>query len=181
MNLDSTFLSVNISVSPFSTVDRKKRPRNDRRIQECAMSIQRTFQEAIMGHLHSRTEIVISLHVLAQDGGFFAACINATSLALIDAGVPMYDYVSACSTALYDSISPLLDPNNAEESDLPFLTVATIGKTEKVSMLLLESKVPLDRLESLIAVTISGCHSLRDQMDRQVRKHGHLRITKRSE
>ena len=65
-NIDRAFLSVNITISPFSTIERKKRLRNDRRLQEAAMIIQRSFQQAIMGHLHARTEIVISLVVLAR-------------------------------------------------------------------------------------------------------------------
>lgn len=174
---DRAYISVNISVSPFSTTDRKKRGRNDKRVQEMNSILQRTFEEAVIGHLNPRTEISINLHVLAQDGGMFPTCVNATTLALIDAGIPMYDYVSACSSAIYD-VNPLLDPNTLEESDLSFLTIGIIGKSEKISMLLLENRMPLDRVESVLALSISGCHSIRDQMDRQVRSHGKERIEK---
>lgn len=180
LSSDSTTLTVNLNISPFSTTERKKRTRADRRVQEMAMSIQRTFQEAVLGHLNPRTEITISLHVLAQDGGMFPACVNATTLALIDAGVPMYDYVSACSTGIFDT-NPLLDLNNIEESDLSFLTVGTIGKTDKISLLLLENRMALDRLESVLAVAISGCKSIRDQMDHHVRTHCNDRLSKQDQ
>jgi exosome complex component RRP41 len=176
--VQKVYLSVNVEVSPFSTADRKKRVHNDRRIQELNTVIQRTFQEAILGHLHPRTEISIALHVLEQDGGMLPALVNAATLALIDAGIPMYDYVSACSTAVYD-INPLLDPNGLEEGDVSFLTAGIIGKSNKISTLLMENRIPLDRLEGLIALTISGCHAIRDMMDKEVRLHGSNRLGKK--
>uniref|UniRef100_A0A060T9F2 Ribosomal RNA-processing protein 41 n=1 Tax=Blastobotrys adeninivorans TaxID=409370 RepID=A0A060T9F2_BLAAD len=178
-NVDRAYVSVSINIAPYSTTDRNKRARNDRRVQEMSMIIQRTFDQVILGHLHPRTEIAVSIHVLAQDGGMFAACVNATCLALIDAGVPMYNYVSASSAALYDSTA-LLDPNNLEEQELSFATVGVVGKSEKTCMLLLENRLPLDRTEPVLALAIAGCHSLQDQMDRQVRKHGKHRLEKRS-
>lgn len=174
--VDQVYLTVTINVAPFSSIDRRKRMRNDRRIQELQTVVQQTFQEAILGHLHPRTEIIISLNVLAQDGGFFAACINATSLALVDAGIPLYDYVSACSCALYDT-TPLLDPNHSEESDLSSMTVALVGKSHSVSTMLLEERIALDRLEAILTISIAGCHSLRDQMDSVVKKHGRRRLS----
>lgn len=174
---ERAYVSVNINVSPFSTIDRKKRGRSDKRVQEMNSILQRTFEEAIIGHLNPRTEITINLHILAQDGGMFPACVNAATLALVDAGIPMYDYVSACSCAIIDT-TPLLDPNTLEEADLSYLTVGIIGKSEKISMLLCENRMALDRIEAVLAVTIAGCHSIRDQMNHQVRAHGKDRLSK---
>lgn len=86
-------------------------------------------------HLYPRTVIDISLYIVAQDGGFFPACINAATLALVDAGIPMYDYISCCSTAMYGS-NPLLDPCHSEEQEVSFVTTGVIGKSDKVSLLL---------------------------------------------
>lgn len=38
--------------------------------------------------------------------------------------------------------------------------------------------MPLDRLESALAVSLSGCHSIRELMDNEVRKHGKSRMSK---
>ncbi|CAN6675176.1 exosome complex component Ski6p [Trichomonascus vanleenenianus] len=176
-NPEALSVAVSLSVSPFSTTDRKKRLRNDRRVQEMAAMLQRTFSEAVLGHLHPRTQLTISLHVLAQDGGLLPACINAATLAVMDAGVPLYDYVSACSAALFEA-TPLLDPSNLEENDLPFLTVGIIGQSEKVSLLLLENRMALDRLESVLAIAIAGCRDIRTKMDRAVRAYGRQRLQK---
>jgi exosome complex component RRP41 len=132
-----------------------------------------------MTHLFPRSTISINLHVLSQDGSLLAACINATTLALIDAGIPMQDYVVACtagSTSSYardgDSADPLLDLNGLEEQELPGLTAATLGATEKVITLVMETQVQVDRLEGMLAVAVDGCKQVREIFDRVIRKHG---------
>ena len=41
---------------------------------------------------------------MKADGGNYCACVNAATLALIDAGIPLVDYVSACTASLVSSI-----------------------------------------------------------------------------
>lgn len=175
---DGVLLNIDITVPPFSTTERKRRARNDRRIQEMCICLRRLFKEAVLSHLYPRTVIDINLYVVAEDGGMLPACINAATLALIDAGISMKDYVSGCSTAMYGD-NPLLDPCHAEEQDVSFVNVGVIGKTtERLSLLLLENKMPLDRLEPAIALSLSGCQSIRSMMDAEVRRHGASRKAK---
>ena len=129
-------------------------------------------------HLYPHSTISITLHVLSSDGSLLAALINAASLALVDAGIPMPDYVAAVtagSTATYASndeeADPLLDLNGAEELELPFLTAATVGKGRVVG-LLMESRVQATRLEAMVAVAIDGCSEVRKLLDGIVRAHG---------
>lgn len=153
-----------------------------RRVQEMQTALQRTFAEAILTNLHPRSEILITLHILSQDGSVLATCINACTLALIDAGIPMSDYVVACTAGSHSVRSgtnfevegedPLLDMNNIEESDLPGVTIATIGNSEKITLLQLETKVRLERLEGMMAVALDGCGKLKEVMDDIVRTYG---------
>ena len=140
-------MNIEITVPPFSTTDRNKRTKSDRRLQEMCISLQRLFQEALLVHLYPRTVIDISLYIVAQDGGFLPACINAATLALIDAGISMYDYVSCCSTAMFGT-DPLLDPCHSEEQDVSFITTGVIGKSDKVSLLLVSFSLNFSRYES---------------------------------
>ena len=141
-----------------------------------------TFQETLFTHLYPHSTITATLHVLSQDGSLLAACINATTLALIDAGIPMTDYVAACTSGLTPpapsqfadagSADPLLDLNGQEEQELPFLTVGTLGASEKVSVLVMESRVHFDRLEGMLAVGVDGCKKIRAILDGVVRERG---------
>lgn len=61
-------------------------------------------------------------------------------MALVDAGIPMLDYVCACSAGCIDKV-PVLDLNNLEESaDTPELTVAILPRTGKVNLVEVQKK-----------------------------------------
>lgn len=82
-----------------------------------------------------KTQIDIYLQIFQNDGGLLQSCINAATMALVDAGIPMLDYVCACSAGCIDK-EPVLDLNNLEESaDTPELTVAILPRTGKVTLL----------------------------------------------
>lgn len=176
-NQNQATLDINISVANFSTLERKKKQKNDKRMIELKATLERTFEQSIICKLYPRTIIQINVHVLAQDGGLLASITNSITLSLIDAGISMYDYVSAISAGLHDQ-TPLLDLNALEENDLSSLTIGVVGKSEKLSLLLLEDKMPLDKLESILAIGIAGGHRVRDLMDEVVRKHGNIRLSK---
>lgn len=142
-----------------------------------------TIAKALSSNLHTHifphSSISISLHVLSQDGSLLAALLNATTLALIDAGIPMTDYIAACtagSTSSFaagdDSADPLLDLNNQEEQELPFLTVATLGDSDRVAVLACESRIQVSRLEGMLVVGIDGCKQVKKFLDSVVKTKG---------
>jgi exosome complex component RRP41 len=142
-------------------------------------TIANTFTSTLFTHLYPHSTITISLHILSQDGSLLAACLNASTLALIDAGIPMSDYIVSCtagSTSSYSSndekADPLLDLNGLEEQELPFLTVATLGDTDRVAVLVMESRCQVGRLEGMLAVGVDGCKQVRAILDRVVRERG---------
>ncbi|KAI1819888.1 ribosomal protein S5 domain 2-like protein [Xylaria intraflava] len=172
-------IAVSVVVGGFSGVDRKKRARTDKRIQELQATIGKAFAASLHLNLYPRSTLIVSLHVLSQDGSLLAALINAATLALIDSGVPMTDYLVACTagstssqSASDESADPLIDLNTQEEQELPFLTLATLGATDKVSVLVCESRVQISRLEGMMASAADGCKAMRDFLDRVVREKG---------
>lgn len=109
-----------------------------------------------------------------------AASLNAATLALIDAGVPMKDYLVACTAGLTrpaggggdGDVDPLLDLNGSEEVEVPFLTVGTVGAGERVSVCVMESRVRVERVEGMLAVGVDGCKQVREVLDGVVRERG---------
>ncbi|KAI5865774.1 ribosomal protein S5 domain 2-like protein [Durotheca rogersii] len=181
---------VSIVVAGFSSVDRKKRTRNDKRILELQTTVCRGLAANLHTHLFPRSTIGVSLYVLAQDGSLLAALFNAATLALVDAGVPMADYLVACTAgsapslppaarggaaaaAADDAADPLIDLNAQEETELPWLTLATLGATDRVVALVCETRVPdARRLEAMMAAAADGCARVRAKLDRAVRRRG---------
>ncbi|RCK58771.1 Exosome complex component SKI6 [Candida viswanathii] len=170
-------IEINLTIANFATFERKKRNRNEKRLVELKNILEKTFAECVLVQLYPRTIIVVNVQVLSQDGGLLAAVANGITLALIDAGIAMYDYVSSVNCGLYDT-TPLLDLNNLEENDISNLTIGVIGKSEKLALLLSEDKMPLDRLENVLSLAIAGSHRIRELMDQEVRKHGNMRALK---
>ena len=62
-----------------------------------ASFVKQTFEPVVVTTLYARSQIDIYLQIIQHDGGTLQACINAATLALIDAGIAMTDYVCACT------------------------------------------------------------------------------------
>nr|XP_025688065.1 exosome complex component RRP41 homolog isoform X2 [Arachis hypogaea] len=148
------------SMANFSTGDRKRKPKGDRRSTEISMVIRQTMEACIMTHLMPRSQIDIYVQVLQADGGTRSACINAATLALSDAGIPMCDLVTSCSAGYLNS-TPLLDLNYVEDSaGGPDVTVGILPKLDKVTLLQMDSKLPIDILENVMQLATEGCKAV---------------------
>lgn len=138
-----------------------------------------TFQTTCLTHLYPHSTITLTLHILSDSGSLLATLLNASTLALIDAGIPMTSYIAAVTVATTAAFSdkeedadPLLDVNGMEEMELPFLTVATSGEGDGVAVLVLETRVQVGRLEGMVVVGLDGCRQVRGILDGVVRAHG---------
>ncbi|KAJ3045853.1 Exosome complex component RRP41 [Rhizophlyctis rosea] len=165
-------INVEYNVASFSSGERKQKLKRDRRLREVASVIKQTFEPIICygQNVASRSEIDINIQILQVDGGALHAAINATTLAMIDAGVPMRDFVCACSAGIANNI-PLLDLNHIEESaDVPTLTVGLLPKSGKITLLSLEARLHLDKLQSVLELASNGAERMRDELDATIRK-----------
>jgi len=171
---DRARVNCQYSMATFSTGERKIRPRGDRRSREFTQHLQTTFEAAILTTAYPSSQIDIYCEILQADGGTLSACINAATLALIDAGVSMRDYVCSCTSSLYNEI-PFVDVNHIEESSsagtVPLATLALLPKKEEIVLFELDSRLHTDHLEKLIDATVKGCKDVFEILDQAVRNH----------
>ncbi|XP_002736568.1 exosome complex component RRP41-like [Saccoglossus kowalevskii] len=168
---DKVLLNCQYSMATFSTGERKTRPKGDRRSQEMSMNLRRTFQAAILTHLYPRSQIDIYVQVLQSDGGNYCACVNAATLAVIDAGIPMRDYVCACTSSLLED-TPVVDISYLEESvGSPEMVVALLPKSEQIVLFQQNSRLHVDNLEKVLDMGIKGCTDVYGILDQSVREH----------
>ncbi|GLJ07444.1 hypothetical protein SUGI_0067340 [Cryptomeria japonica] len=157
---DQALVRCEYSMANFSTGDRVRRPKGDRRSTEISLVIRQTMEAAILTRLMPRSQIDIFVQVLQADGGTRSACINAATLALADAGIPMCDLITSCAAGYLNS-TPLLDMNYVEDSaGGPDVTVGLMVKMEKVTLLQMDAKLPLDIFESVMQLAIEGCKAI---------------------
>lgn len=105
--------------------------------------------------IYPRSQIDIFVQVLQQDGGLLQACINGTTLALANAGIPLLDFVCAVTGGVH-STSPMLDLTTLEENDIPHVTVAMMPRTGKVTLLTMETRLHVDRFGEIFRLAVDG-------------------------
>ena len=152
----------------MSTRSTLYRPLTFRRILELAATIKSTFEPVVQTALYPRSQIDIYVQVLQQDGGLLHACVNATTLALICAGIPMTDFVCAVSGGAH-ATAPLLDLTMLEENDLPHMTVAIMPRTGKVTLVALETRLHVDRFAEIFRLAGEAGQTLHKEMKRAIR------------
>lgn len=171
-NHEEVVVNCQFSMATFSTGERKNRPRGDRRSQEITIHLQQTLSAAIMTELYPRSQIDIYIEMLQADGGNFCAAINAATLALVDAGICLKEYVTACTASLANGDVPLMDVSNVEEmSGGPTLTVATLPSSGKIAFMEMSQRFHLDSLPKVLETASKGCKEIATVIDEAVRIH----------
>jgi exosome complex component RRP41 len=86
--------------------------------------------------------------------------VNAATLAIIDAGIPIKDYVCACSVSLVRD-TPLIDINHLEESSgNPHFSLALLPNYDQVVLLESASRMHVDNLDKMIESAMAGCKDI---------------------
>jgi len=135
-NPDTGILRVRYHMEPFSVGERKK-PAPSRREIEISKVIKEALEPAVMLENFPRTAVDVFLEVLQADGGTRCAALDAASVALADAGIPMRDMiVGVASGKIEDTV--VLDLDKAEDNygqaDLPMGILPTTGEIAFLQM-----------------------------------------------
>lgn len=141
-----------------------------------ASTIKSTFEPVVQTNLYPRSQIDIFVQVLQQDGGLLQACINGTTLALVNAGIPLLDFVCAVTGGVH-STSPMLDLTLLEENDIPNVTVAMMPKTGKVTLVTMETRLHVDRFEEIFRLAGDAGKVIHGEMKGAVRSRTSALVT----
>ena len=159
-------------MATFSTGERKNRPRGDRKSQEVTIHLKQALSAAIKTELYPRSQIDVYIEVLQADGGNYCASVNAATLALIDAGICLKEYVCACTASIANGDVALMDVSNLEEiSGGSTLTVASLPSSGKIAFMEMSQRFHLDQFPKVLETAIAGCKEVKNILDRAVRDH----------
>ncbi|XP_062589706.1 exosome complex component RRP46-like [Saccostrea cucullata] len=78
-------------------------------------TIRNSCETVILGNLHPRSMISITVQEIQNRGSLFACCINSTCMALLDAGVSMRYLMAAVTCAINDKGDTVMDPDTLQE------------------------------------------------------------------
>jgi exosome complex component RRP41 len=142
-------------MTPFSVTERKS-PKPSRREIELSKIIKEALEPAIITEKFPETGIDVFIEVLQADGSTRVASINAASLALADAGLPMRDLIAACSAGKVNG-HIVLDIGEKEdkegEADVP---VAIIPNLNRITLLQMDGILTHKEFKKTVELAISG-------------------------
>ncbi|XP_020779068.1 LOW QUALITY PROTEIN: exosome complex component RRP41 [Boleophthalmus pectinirostris] len=168
---DRAVINCQYSMATFSTAERKRRPHGDKKSTEMSLHLKQTFEAAILTQLYPRSQIDIFVKILQADGGNYSVCVNAATLAVIDAGIPMRDYVCACTVGFVDE-TPLADLCYTEENGgISSLALALLPRGGQIALLQMDARLHQDHLETMIEAAMTACKGVSKVLDEVVRQH----------
>jgi len=141
-------------------VDDRKRPGPDRRSVEISKVSREALDPVIMREFYPKTAIEVYVEILQSDAGTRTAGINAASVALADAGIPMKDLVSSVAVGKIDGEVVLdLDAmeDNHGEADMP---IAMVARTNTITALQMDGRLTKEEFERGLKLAMSACHQI---------------------
>jgi exosome complex component RRP41 len=100
----------------------------------------------------------------------FCTIVNAVSLALMDAGVAMYDMISACSVGLVKN-SFCLDVTQLEQNaGGAYIPIVTKARSSEILFMQLDSRLSLDKLAEAMEVGMEGCKQIKEYLESAIKQ-----------
>jgi exosome complex component RRP41 len=159
---DSTtgILRVNYDLLSFSVSDRKK-PGPSRRSQEISKVTEWALSPVLNLKEFPNTVVDVQIYILQADAGTRTAGINAASMALAHAGIPMSNLITSISVGKLDK-NLVVDLDKDEEdfeggegpTDFP---IAKIGTTDKYTLMQLDGKIQPEVVSEILSIADKAC------------------------
>ena len=146
------------NMAAFSVEDRK-RPGPDRRSTEVSKVSREALEDQVFTEYFPKSAIDIFVEVLQADAGTRTAALNAASVALADAGIPMRGLVSACAFGKVDDTLVLdlsKDEDNYGQADVPI----AMTQDGKITLLQMDGHLTPEELKAGLEMAQEGCRQV---------------------
>eukprot|EP01018_Ginkgo_biloba_P035464 Gb_13188 [translate_table: standard] len=156
---------LNCSVS-FATFSTSVRGRLSQGIEhkEYSTMLHKALEGAVMLNTFPKTTVDVFALVLESGGGDLPVCITCAALALADAGIMMFDLVSAVSVSSIGG-NLLIDPTSDEESCQDGgLLVACLPSRNEITQLTITGEWSSTRISEALELCLDACSKLADIM-----------------
>lgn len=146
------------NMASFS-VEERKRPGPDRRSYELSKVSREALEPVILTSYFPRSVIDVFVEVLQADAGTRTAGINAASVALADAGIPMKDMISACAAGKVGDtliLDPMKEEDNFGQADMPI----AMTPNGELTLLQMDGKLTKDEFVLALEMAMKGCQDI---------------------
>ena len=143
-------------MAPFATWERS-RPGISRRSTEISKVITDALSQVVFLDDFPKTVIDVFMEILQADASTRCAGLNAASIALAEAGIPMKDLISCTSVGKVDG-KLVLDVGGAEDNFGEVdMAVATVGGSDRFVLLQTDGIITKEEFAELLEMGQNGC------------------------
>ena len=116
------------------------------------------FENVIMLELYPRSQIDLQVFVMESDGSYKSAAFNAVSLALMNAGIAMKDYLVATTSGLLNQVAVLDLIYQEEKKQNCEFVIVYYAKSKNIAYISLNcNKINIKEFKSLLEMSASSC------------------------
>ncbi len=163
-NPEKGVLRCNYNMNSFSVTERI-RPGPSRRSTEISKITEWALEPVLMLEKYPNTVIDVFINIIQADAGTRCAGINAASMALAHAGIPMKNLVSSISVGKIDK-QLVVDVTKAEEdweegegaTDIP----VSMSSDGKITHLQLDGKIGKEQLVEAVEMAKEACEKVHE-------------------
>lgn len=139
--------------------------RRARRSQVASFSlgflVEKALHDAIRFETFPKATLELYVLVLENDGSDFEAAVTCASAAIADAGVEMFDLVTAVSVGLSDDDRIVLDPRLSDLAKMRSVTsLSFIPSSQKITHVTVVGRTNLLFAKRMIESCLDGCSQL---------------------
>jgi len=165
---EKAILRVIYSMAPFSTTTRV-RPGISRRGTEISLVIKKAFESVLFLEEFPKTMIEIYVEILEANASTRCAAINAVSLALADAGIPMRDLIASCSVGKIDGQIAIDIAGKEDEKGEVDIPVAYYPRKDFVTLLQMDGIMSKEDFKKAVGMAIDGCKKIHAEQKNALR------------
>jgi exosome complex component RRP41 len=162
-NPGSGILRVNYDLLSFS-VDERKRPGPNRRAQEISKVTEWALKPAVNIKEFPNNVVDVQIYILQANAGTRTAGINAASMALAQAGIPMKDLVCSVAAGKIDK-DLVMDVDDVEEhfedgegsTDIP---IAKLAGSDSYTLMQMDGKIQPELFPKALEMVDKACKEI---------------------
>jgi len=161
------------NMASFS-VEERKRPGPDRRSNEVSKVSREALEPVILTSYFPKSVVDIFVEVLQADAGTRTVGINAASVALADAGIPMKSLISSCAAGKVDGevvLDPMKLEDNFGEADVPI----AMTPNGDITLLQMDGRLTTEEFRKALETAKVGCEQIYEiQRKALVDRYSHM-------
>ena len=114
-----------------------------------------------MLELYPKSQIDLQIMVLSSDGSYKSAAFNAVSLAIMNSGIAMRDFLVATTTGLLNQVAVVDLIYQEEKKQNCEFVIVYYAKSKKIAYISLNcNKINMKDFQNLLEMSSDSCNSI---------------------